>query len=104
MFCFNLFAFRKKVLIKSFAALICFSEIAIGTRTGRSGEAGQSLRRAETHIRILRNFGATSSDDNYGKIVIYVRTALARPRAMKKTRALSDSTPSENHRAVPQCR
>lgn len=41
------------------------------------------MRRARTHVRILRNFGATSSDDNYGKIVIYVRTAFGG----KKTRA-----------------
>lgn len=60
-------------------SLIFFPGIAVPiiARIERDGETGQSLRRAETHVRILRNFGATSSDDNYGKIVIYVRTALA---------------------------
>lgn len=107
-FQFLYFSFKKKKknLIKFFTLLIYFSDIAIATRSGRSGAAGQSLRRAETHIRILHNFEATSSDDNYGKIVIYVRTVLARARVrtMKNMRALSDSTSSNNHRAVPRCR
>lgn len=71
---------KKNFTIRFRTSLIFSPDIAvpITARIERDGETGQSLRRAETHVRILRNFGATSSDDNYGKIVIYVRTVLAR--------------------------
>lgn len=67
------------------------------SRIGPSDEAGQSLRRAQTHVRILRNFGTTSSDDNYGKIVIYVYGR--RSRAAKKARAGLGAAVSE-YRAI----